>query len=278
MKINPTSAHLRSALDRKETGRHEKIVHFIASSTGYLPVDPPRLAYEVSCPFCGCEEFYLWMVDSERRAWFCERICVGSTLPKESGSMVVPPQSFRAILWPIWCQINGIGDSNHDVTFETIHQNADRVSFMLKFCSAPRGILLMQGTQGAGKTYAALGMCELFTRKNTSCIFGTQKQIFDRWSSSYRENCNSEYGRQMREVSFLVIDDFGVGESTAPFMTFIMDLINTRMQWKSRGTIITTNIDDDRMLKLTSPAFVDRVNTGQKFIFKEKSRRKPTVL
>ncbi len=279
MKVKLTSDELRIAMQQKEAGRNSKLVHFIASSSGYLPVDPPQMASEISCPFCGCEEFYLWMVDKEKRAWLCKRICLGSTLPKQLGSMDAPPQSFRAILWPLWCEIQGIGDIDHSVKFENVQQSSEKIAYMLKFVATPRSILFMQGDQGSGKTYAALAMCELFTRKSTSCIFGTQKQIFDKWVASIRENCNAEYVRKVSEVNFLVIDDFGIGESTVPFMTFIMDLINTRIQWTNRGTVITTNLNNDGILKLTSPAFVDRLNTGQHFTFQAKaSRRKPTIL
>ncbi len=279
MKKTVTSAQLLAALNQEEANRSCLLVHFIASSTGYLPVEPAKMASEISCPFCGCKEYFLHMVDKERRAWLCKRICLGSTLPNQSGSMDTPPKSFRAVLWPVWCQIQGIGDINYDIRFENVQQSQEKIAYMLKFVAHPRSILFMQGDKGAGKTYASLAMCELFTRRSTSCIFGTQKQIFDKWVASIRENCTPEYTRQVSEVNLLVIDDFGIGESTTAFMTFIMDLINTRLQWTNRGTVITTNLAEKEIQLLTSPAFMDRLNTGQHFEFREKkSRRKPTIL
>ncbi len=278
MKSTTTSPILRAALDKKEASRGSLLVHFIASSSGYLPVDPPQMAGEITCSFCGGKEFLLHMIEDHKRVWFCEALCLGSMLPKSSTSTTTPPKSVRAVQWPVWCQIQGIGDINYDVRFENVQQLPEKIAFMLKFVAAPRGILFMQGTAGSGKTYSAMAMCELFTRKNTSCIFGTQKQIFDKWVNSIRENSNSEYVRQMSEVNFLVIDDFGIGESTTNFMTFIMDLINTRIQWTNRGTVITTNLNDDGIRRLTNPAFMDRLNTGQHFAFEEKkSRRKPII-
>lgn len=278
MKPKATSAELRASLGQKEANRRSLLVHFIASSTGYLPVDPPKMASEISCSFCGGLGFLLHMVDAERRAWFCERICAGSTLPKVSGSMDTPPKSFRAVQWPVWCQIQGIGDTNYDVRFENVHQTQDRIAFMLKFATNPRSILLMQGSSGSGKTYSAMAMCELFTRKSTSCIFATQKQMQSKWLDTFKPECN-DYIKKITEIELLVIDDFGIGESTTAFMSFIMDLINTRMQWTNRGTVITTNLDDIKMLALTNVAFMDRLKTGYKMQFKEeKSRRKQTMI
>lgn len=279
MKKQATSAELRAALDQKEANRCSKLVHFIASSSGYLPVDPPKMAGEIRCPFCDCPDFFLWGVDKERTAWMCERICVGSTLPKQSGSVDTPPTSLRAVLWPVWCQINGIGDTNHDVRFENVHQPENRIAFMLKFAATPRSVLLMQGSQGSGKTYAAMAICELFTRKSTACIFATQRQMLNKWLETFKQDSCNDYVKRITEIDLLVIDDFGIGEATAAFMSFIMDLINTRLQWTNRGTIITTNLEDSKMLALTNPAFMDRMKTGYKMAFKEeKSRRKQTVI
>lgn len=278
MKIQPTSAELRAALDKKEAARGSRFVHFIASSKGYLPVDPPQMAKEISCPFCGCTDFLLW-ADKEKTVWFCERICTGSMLPKSSGSMDVPPTPKRALLWPLFCEINGIGDVNHEVRFENVQQSEKRVAFMLQFVGNPRGILLMQGNRGSGKTYSALAMCELFTRKSTSCVFSTQKQMLNQWLDTFKQEQLNEYVKKITEIQLLVIDDFGIGDPTVAFMAFFMELINTRLQWTNRGTVITTNLSELEMNKLCGPALMDRINTGQTFLFEEKqSRRKPTYI
>jgi DNA replication protein DnaC len=70
-----------------------------------------------------------------------------------------------------------------------------------------------------------------------------------------------------------VIDDFGTAEMSPGFMSFFMDLINTRMQWSNRGTIITTNLNDTKFSEYCGEALADRINTGQLFEFKGKSKR-----
>jgi DNA replication protein DnaC len=184
----------------------------------------------------------------------------------------------RALEWALFCEINTIGDENHGVTFDSLQQGEGKVSYLLKFCNKPRGIILMQGDPGTGKTFSAMAACELFTRKSDSCLFFTQKQMRDKWLIVERGDESSNFNFSVETVNLLVVDDFGTADVTPPFMGFFMDLINSRMQWTDRGTIITTNLDDDKFFNYCGQALTSRINMGQKFVYKGPDRRSPKPL
>lgn len=49
------------------------------------------------------------------------------------------------------------------------------------------------------------------------------------------------------------------------------------MQWSKKGTIITTNLESQKILEICGKALVDRLTTGQTLLFKDQSRRKPII-
>ncbi len=257
--------------------RDNKLVHFIASNKGYLTLDPPKWAKEVECPFCGDSSFYLFMVDKERRAWLCGRNCIGSKLPSSISQGSDIPKDKRALEWPSFCEINGIGDVHYDVKFESVQQSQGKIDYMLKFAHTPRGIIFMRGEPGTGKTYAAMAICEYFTRKNNFCVFTTQKQMSNNWLLSMGDTM-SNYVNSIMGANLLVVDDFGTGEPNPKFLEFFMDVINTRLQWSNRGTVLTTNLEAKKFALFCGDALSDRIMTGQIFNFEGKTRRKKVEL
>jgi len=253
-------------------------VHFYFSQKGYEPIDPPARANEFCCPFCGSEEFGLYTLEKGLKAWLCLRVCEGSKQRSPSSEGIVPQIPKRALEWALFCELNDIGDLKHDVRFEKIEQSAAKVDYLLKFATKPVGIILMQGTKGNGKTYASLGVCEYFTRKHSSAKFTTQKQMQYDWLNTFKTERPSNYIQSVTECNLLVIDDFGTGDIPPGFMSFFMELIDKRTQWSDRGTIITTNLSDEHFSKYCGEALNDRISTGQKIGFVDKSRRKPTII
>lgn len=272
---------LMSDLAKKQadgmTDRNNKLVHFFMSSKGYIAIDPPAWSSELECPFCGEKSFFLCMIDKERRAWGCGRVCAGSKLPSEAQGMSTPPKAQRSILWPSFCELNGIGDEHYDVRFENVQQSQGKIDYMLKFATAPRGIILMRGEPGTGKTYAAMAICEFFTRRSSNCIFTTQKQMSNNWLIAQGDHMNN-YINTVMATPLLVVDDFATGEPNPKFLEFFMDVINTRIQWKARGTVITTNLDVKKFSLFCGEALSDRIMTGQIFSFEGGTRRKKIIL
>lgn len=253
-------------------------VHFYFSQKGYEPIDPPVRANEFVCPFCGGEEFFTYAVTKDQKAWGCGRICEGSKQRSHGSAGIVPQNPKRAQEWPLFCELNGIGDLKHDVRFEKIEQSSAKVDYLLKFSIKPVGIILMQGTKGNGKTYASLGVCEYFTRRNTFAIFTTQIQMQHNWLMTFKSDIHNNYIHSIENCNLLVVDDFGTGDIPPGFMTFFFEVIDKRSQWSDRGTIITTNLNDADFSRYCGEALNDRIGTGQKMVFKDKSRRKQMVL
>jgi len=272
----PTFKTLAGTLQKMkdlDLARGNKICHFYASNQGYLPIDPPVYAKDFECPFCGNKEFALIMIDPKNRAWLCDRVCLGSKLPYSITSRDVLPISKRALLWVEFCEINGIGDIHHDVCFEKIEQSQGKLDYMLGFATNPNGIAFMKGEPGTGKTYASMGICEMFTRSSASCMLFTLREMLNKWLLTFKSKEHDNFVDRIKNVRLLVIDDFGLCEMTPTASEFFLDLINSRMQWKNKGTIISTNLNNNDLNKYCGHSLVDRLKTAQVLEFKDVSRR-----
>lgn len=264
--------------------KDDKIVicDYIMTPGGAVLLSEPISSSNYSCLFCNGLSHYCPYFDpskSDKRIWLCANVlCEVYKSKSRCETIHTTTVPKRAVEWPLFCELNGIGDLHHNVKFELIDQSKDRLEYLFKFGTKPCGIVFMQGNAGSGKTFACLGVCEFFTRKNTSAIFRTQKQILNEWLKTFNPEKPTNFIEKVMTCNLLIIDDFGTGEISPGFMSFFMDLINTRMQWSDRGTIITTNLDDDTFSDYCGLALNDRISTGQKFKFINQSRRKPNIL
>lgn len=260
-----------------------QIVNMIASVGGWKKLNQPMLSTDVKCLICNGDAHYTWPVDAKNesgnRVWFCANAyCETMETKNRPTSISTPPPLKRAVLWPLFCEIMGIGDLLHDVRFELIDQSKEKLSYLLKFSQKPTGLIYMTGSKGTGKTYACLGLCELYTRKSTSCMFLSQRKLYDEWLKNTDNQSHSHFLEKVSTNELLVVDDFGTGEISTKFMTYFMDLINTRLQWSNRGTVINTNLDDQTLVKICGDALSDRLRTGQIFQFTGETRRKKAIL
>jgi hypothetical protein len=259
-----------------------KMVHQIAVIGGWKHLAQPTLSSELECPICKEKSHLTPLINpslGDERVWMCGNVSC-FIYKKENGPMATttPPIPKRAVLWPLFCEINDIGNTHHDVLFEKIEQSQGKIDYLKKFVAKPNGIIIMRGKPGQGKTYCALGVCEYFTRTSVSANVTTQKQLLEKWLENNTTQKYSNYFRKLKEINLLVIDDFGTSDISPGFMGFIMDLINTRMQWNDRGTIITTNLDKNKLSDFCGDALMDRLNTGQQFSFEGDTRREKTIL
>ena len=235
----------------------------------------PVFSNQKTCDWCGGSAHYTpFHSKNKGRVWLCANTeCV---VYKEKnilleGSREIEPK--RAVPWKEFCEQNGIGDIYYQVKFEKVEQAQTKILYLKNFCQTPSQMIIMQGPSGTGKTYAALGLCELFTRKSISAIFTTHEQLYTQWLETFKNESVIKLKNHLTICSILVIDDFGTGEISPAFLVFFLGIINTRLQWTDRGTIITTNLDMQTISKTCGEAIMDRFSTGQAFIFEGKSRR-----
>lgn len=255
---------------------------YVMTPAGPTLMNEPVLAHDYVCGYCNGKSHYCPCLDprtSDKKVWLCANVsCDVYKRKSYHQATTTPAIPKRALEWPVFCEINGIGNVHHEVKFEKIDQSKPKIEYLLKFGTKPSGIIFMQGTAGSGKTYACMGVCEYYTRRNTSCMFSTQRQMMVNWIAATQPGQYTNYVERVTSCNLLVVDDFGTGDVSPGFMAFFMDLINTRMQWTDRGTIITTNLPDREFTSYCGAALNDRIKTGQKFVFNEKTRRVPTVL
>lgn len=258
------------------------ICEYVSTPNGTIALPTPVISCEKECDWCRGTACYCPFLDpskSSARVWLCANVECDVYKKRSMGQEYQPTaRRSRALLWPKFCEINHLGDLYYDVKFEDLDQDAAKVSYMLKFATTPRNILFMRGDPGTGKTFAALAICELYTRKDTSCIFTTQKQMSNNWLETFKAERFSNYIERVSNNCLLVIDDFGTAEMPPGFLSFFMDLINTRMQWSNRGTVITTNLNAKDFMKCCGEALSDRIMTGMIFVYDGKTRRKKNIL
>lgn len=254
------------------------LTNTVAEAYNFKDLEYPTISTEMACPLCGCKEFFTCMAQmfegDTRKAWCCaEPSCLAYRASTYKGATNIQPIPRSTITWANLCEIWGLGDLMQQVRFENIQQNDAKLKFLAKFAASPKGIAFFTGEPGTGKTYAALGVCEYFCRSDSSCWFTSGKKMIEDWIKSK----DGTYNEKMREIKLLVIDDFATGELNSSFLAFFMDLISHRMQWSKKGTIITTNLESQKILEICGKALVDRLTTGQTLLFKDQSRRKPII-
>lgn len=252
--------------------------HHIMTPWGPKKLDKPVMSRDYKCEYCQGERHFTPYLDpsdkNTQRMLLCENsVCSVYNNVKLSKATTTQPKFKRCVEWPLFCEMNGIGDVHHAVKFEQIKQSKGKIDYLEKFVKEPSGIILMQGPPGAGKTYSALATCEAFTRFNQSCIFCTQENMLKYWLDK-----QSNFSDRARISNLLVIDEFGIAEFAPAFMNFFLSLINSRLQWTDRGTIITTNLNDQKMIGYCGEALNSRLSTAQKMIFNNEDRRTKKIL
>lgn len=256
-----------------------KFVSFQCVLGGWRALPEPVLSTDLCCAICGGLGHIAPFADEkqdDRRIWICLKIDCESNKRRSHGkSTSISDESKREIPWPEFCEKNCIGDLHYDVRYEKINQSPEVMRQIADFVLNTEKIILMQGTPGTGKTYAALGICEKITRKTTSCIFTTQRKMYEDSLKLFTLNEPVSYKYKCEVVQLLVVDDFGTSEITPGFFSFFMDVINSRIQWRNRGTIISTNLPDVKLLEYCGEALFDRLKQSKKFVFKGSSRRIP---
>jgi len=161
----------------------------------------------------------------------------------------------------------------HKVRFEGLDLSPNKMGCLKDFASNPSSILLLQGTKGNGKTWSSLAVCEYFTRTNFSCIFISQEDMQAKWLETFKTPGLNTFIDKIIKCRLLVIDDFGTGNIPPGFMKVFFQIIDKRLQWEDRGTIITTNLTNEAISQFCGEALNDRISTGIRLEFYEPSRR-----
>lgn len=258
------------------------MVNMILNYDQVVRLEAPKLSSEVHCFRCGQTEKGMTCrydpASCGDIAWFCGNPdCMKYFKDNKVGGKIAPSPK-RALSWEAFCQSNGLGDLNHKIRFETLDHDEKKILHMRNFAQKPTGIALFIGQKGSGKTYACLAILELYTRSNRQSAFYTADTLQDAWLSEFKGNAALNLKYKLKELSLLVIDDFAQKEPPPGFMGFVFDVINYRMQWSDKGTIITTNISLTQMAQYCGEALNDRISSASlKINFDSKISRRRQV-
>ncbi len=258
-----------------DTEKRILLCQYIAMPGKIVALETPTMSNELTCPVCHKAIHALPLFDpkiSDDRVWMCiNSFCeVATFLPQLKPQK---PESSRAIEWPKFCELNELGDVYYSILFEELKQPLKITKQLNAILLKPKGTALFQGPPGTGKTYSALSVCEKFTRTNPSAIFITQRKLADRWLDHSRNGNSSQFINSLENCNLLIIDDFGSAIPSPIFLSFFMDVLNTRNQWSNRATIVTTNLQDLDLVKI-GDSLADRLSCGEIIAFSGKSRRK----
>lgn len=262
-----------------------KMVHFQAAVGGWKRLENPTMSTELKCLICEGTDHGVTIAtpigNSNERVWICHtRNCGSNADLKHRQATYAPTDGRRGVEWPLFCEMNNIGDKFHTVRFEAIEQSPEMKFNMQDFLKSEDHFMTMRGTKGTGKSYAGMGICELYTRTKISCMFISHAKMQSDWLDTFKMDGLNNFISRVKNVELLIIDDFGAVEPSDKFKAFFFDLIDSRMQWKGRKTIIISNLlsdneeDERRYLKcLGGDAVSDRLKRAIKLKFKDKSRR-----
>lgn len=175
--------------------------------------------------------------------------------------------------WEAFRERNGIGDKWQDMSGK-LEQSEAVVRELAGMATRPSGILILQGKPGTGKTFASMRVLEWYTRDRSDALFWTGAGLKGAWLEGIRGEGLFELTKRCKEYKLLVIDDFGQGEPSPGFMEWLFEVLNARLGWSDRGTILSTNLEPSALMRLCGEALADRLRVEKWLKFEGASRRK----
>ena len=237
-----------------------------------IKLEPPQKSSEMRCRRCDSALGYSPFLDpsvSDERMWFCATpACV--KLDKLPRGNLPKPQRGRD--WMEFCDSHEIGDEFHRATLERIDQPQPVLDKVIAFANKPKGVLMITGTPGTGKTFAALGITEYHLRKNSDARFYKAGLLAEKWANRMAEG-SSYLLSDLQKCGLLVIDDIAQGTCTPSFLNLVFEILSCRMDWSNRGTILTTNASPESVINMVGEALSDRLRTQTWIKTQGKSRR-----
>ena len=152
-------------------------------------------------------------------------------------------------------------------SFEKMNQSEEDKKQLLEYAKDPKGFMILSGTNGSGKSYAAEAIYNLNTpfrlpHYDSECaLFVNQADLNEECNSNFEDR--SFVSQKYKRVKFLVIDDLGTRKPTDSFMDFLYSLADYR--WRNRdklATVITTNKTAKEIREMFGDAFLSRVASG----------------
>lgn len=131
----------------------------------------------------------------------------------------------------------------------------------IAYCSCFKGVFILMGPVGVGKSHLAVGMIRRFLATGPFLprpIFITNGQLMARVSERYNDQRASDIVKACERTPLLVLDELGVSRGGSDEWPTINRILCERYACK-RPTIITTNLDYQQFKGFIGDRLDDRV-------------------
>ncbi len=137
---------------------------------------------------------------------------------------------------------------------------------------------LITGMTGVGKSYIACALAHCACRRGLRALYRRQPRLFDELALARVDGTYAKLLRKLERADVLVLDDFGLGELTAPQRHDLLEVLEDR--YGRRSTIVTSQLPLAKWHEwigdpTVADAILDRlVHNAYKIKLKGPSRRK----
>jgi len=209
-------------------------------------------------PLCRICDDSGWQPDGKGMCACLRRCCVQQQMRELSNTLALGGQSFSAF------RLDYYSADVDPAMGISPRQNMEKV---LDHCKAfarqfrpDGGNLLFSGGTGLGKTYLSACIAQEVSASEHSVVYDTAVNILRRFEQEKFRTDDTARDETRRYVGcdLLIMDDLGC-ETLSPYsMTFLYDLLNTRLV-NQKATVISTNLNPVELKKRYSPQIFSRL-------------------
>lgn len=170
--------------------------------------------------------------------------------------------------WLQFCELNGIYTKYRACELNDKVKDSHK-EFIEAWVASPKCSVMLQGLQGRGKTWALSYMMRRIVERVAigHVRYFNSKDLDDRCLEELKKyGTNSYFLRQVYEVPFLFIDDFGTDRATDRNVSDWYTIIDKRTGWE-RPTVLSTNLDDKEIVEYYGKRIASRLSECQGLVF-----------
>lgn len=136
----------------------------------------------------------------------------------------------------------------------------DRWGDIQEYAKKPKNHLIMTGSFGNGKTSCAIAVLVEFTRLNgPQARYFNSETLYMNWRRKSFDGNLECFTRAITECQLLILDDFGQGEVTDRYLSWIYKVINDRYE-SAQPYVITTNLNSKEIAKIFGDRILSRLS------------------